>query len=203
MNKVKYLGIIINEEGIKPDPAKVDAISNMPIPTDKAGVRRLLGMINFLANHIPNMSTITAPLRALVKADTHFQWADKHNKAVEKLKTVLTSSPVLQYFDPTVRSTIPADASQHGLGACLLQKGQPVAYAARSMNSAENNYAQIEKGLLTIVFACEKFHHYVYGFPINVQSDHKPLESIMQKPYVKYHQGYNACFLSYRSTTSL
>ena len=94
-NKVKYVGTIISEEGIKLDPAKVDTISNMPIPTDKAGVRRLLGMINFLANHIPNMSTITAPLQALVKAHTHFQWADEHNKAVEKLKTALTSSPVL------------------------------------------------------------------------------------------------------------
>ena len=140
-NKVKYVGTIISEEGIKLDPAKVDTISNMPIPTDKAGVRRLLGMINFLANHIPNMSTITAPLQALVKAHTHFQWADEHNKAVEKLKTALTSSPVLQYFDPTVRSTIQADASQHGLEACLIQQGQPVAYTSGSLNSAENNYA--------------------------------------------------------------
>ena len=81
-----------------------------------------------------------------------------------------------------IRSTIQADASQHGLGACLLQKAQLVAYASRSLNSAENNYAQIEKELLAIVFVCEKFHYYIYGFPINVQSDHKPLESIMQKP---------------------
>ena len=62
VNKVKYLGIIISEEGIKPDPVKVNAITNMPILTDKAVVRPLLGMVNFLANHIPNMSTITAPL---------------------------------------------------------------------------------------------------------------------------------------------
>ena len=62
VNKVKYLGTIISEEGIKPDPAKVNAITNMLIPTDKGGVRLLLRMVNFLANHIPNMSTITAPL---------------------------------------------------------------------------------------------------------------------------------------------
>ena len=68
------------------------------------------------------MSTITAPLRALVKEDTHFQWVDEHEKAVEKLKTTLTNSPVLQYFNPSVHITIQADASQHGLGACLLQK---------------------------------------------------------------------------------
>ena len=168
-------------------------------------------MVNFLANHIPNMSTITAPnmstitapIQALVKEDTHFQLADEHDKAVEKVKITLTKLPVLQYFDLKVHSTIQADASPHGLGACLLQKAQPVAYASISLNSAENNYAQIEKKLLAIVFTCEKFHHYIYGFLINVQSDHKALESIMQNPYVKYHQGYSACFSSYRSTTSL
>ena len=182
VNTVKYLGTIISEEGIKPDPDKVIAISNMPIPTDKPAVRRLLGMVNFLANHIPNMSTITAPLRDLVKEDTHFQWGPEHNTAVEKLKAVLSDAPVLQYFDARVRSVIQADASQHGLGACLMQKGRPVAYASRSLSAAECNYAQIEKELLAIVFACNKFHHYVYGFPTDVQSDHKPLEQITTKP---------------------
>ena len=61
-------------------------------------------------------------------------------------------------------------------------KGRPVAYASRSLNPAECNYAQIEKELLAIVFACHKFHHYIYGFPIDVQSDHKPLEQIINKP---------------------
>ena len=98
------------------------------------------------------MSTITAPLRALVKEDTHFQWVDEHEKAVEKLKTTLTNSPVLQYFNPSVHITIQADASQHGLGACLLQKARPVAYTSRSLYSAEINYAQIEKELLAIIF---------------------------------------------------
>ena len=81
-----------------------------------------------------------------------------------------------------LQSAAQADASEHGLGACLLQKGKPIAYASRSLNSAESNYAQIEKELLAIVFACQKFNHYIYGFPTNVQSDHKPLESIMNKP---------------------
>ena len=69
------------------------------------------------------MSTITAPLRDLVKENTHFQWGPEHHIVVEKLKVILSDAPVLQYFDPKVRSVIQADASQHGLGACLLQKG--------------------------------------------------------------------------------
>ena len=98
-----------------------------------------------------------------------------------KVKEILSSAPVLNYFDPTAVSTIQADASQSGLGACLFQKGKPIAYASRSLSPSECNYAQIEKELLAIVFACNKFHQYVYGFPTKIQNDHKPLESIMLK----------------------
>ena len=73
MNKVKYLRIIVTPNGIRPDPAKVEAILGMPTPMDKAGVRHLLGMINFMAAHIPGMSTITVPVCDLLKSDVHFQ----------------------------------------------------------------------------------------------------------------------------------
>ena len=180
--QVRYLGTIITADGMKPDPDKVKAIVDIPTPTDKADVRRLLGMINFLASHIPNMSATTAPLRDLLKTDVHFQWDLQHEAALSKIKEVISSAPVLCYFDPSKTSTIQADASRHGLGACLLQQGKPIAYASRSLTSSESNYAQIEKELLAIVFAAEKFHQFIYGFPTNVHSDHKPLESIFTKP---------------------
>ena len=181
VDEVKYLGTIITKEGMKPDPTKVKAITEMATPTDKAGIRRLLGMINFLAHHIPNMSIITAPLRSLLKSDVHFSWGPEQSAAMATVKQVLSTAPVLSYFDPGLRSTIQADASQHGLGACLLQRGKPIAYVSRSLLPAECNSAQIEKELLAIVFACQKFHQYIYGFNTKIQSDHKPLESIMQK----------------------
>ena len=185
VNEVRYLGTMVTPEGIKPDPMKVHAIVEMGNPTDKAGIRRLLNMINFLAAHIPNVSTITAPLRSLLKSDVLFTWGPEQAKSLTKLKEVLSTAPVLSYFEPTLTSTIQADASQHGLVACLLQKGKPIAYASRSLNPAECNYAQIEKELLAIVFACQKFHQYIYGFETKVQSDHKPLESIVHKPLHK------------------
>ena len=105
---------------------------------------------------------------------------------MNKLREVLTSEPVLAYYDVTKPVTIQADASQSGLGACLLQDGNPIAYASRSMTSAEENYAQIEKEMLAISFATKKFHQYIYGKPsIHVQTDHKPLESILKKPMCK------------------
>ena len=181
MTEVKYLGTIVTPDGIRPDPAKVEAIIGMPTPTDKAGVRRLLGMINFLAAHVPDMSTVTAPVRDLLKADVIFQWGPEQAQSLDRIKKILSTAPVLSYFDPNSQSMIQADASQYGLGACLFQKGKPVAYASRSLSPAECNYAQIEKELLAIVFACQKFHNYIYGFRTKVQTDHKPLESIVKK----------------------
>ena len=140
---------------MKPDPDKVRVIVDIPTPTEKADVRHLLGMINFLASHIPNMSTTTAPLRDLLKTNVHFHWNLQHEAALTKIKEVLSSIPVLNYFDPSKTSTIQADASQHGVGACLLQQGKPVAYTSRSLSPSESNYAQIEKELLAIGFACE------------------------------------------------
>ena len=182
VSEVKYLGTIITHEGMKPDPPKVKAITEIPVPQDKAAVRRLLGMINFLASHIPNMATITAPLRELMRADVHFEWTSPAENALNQIKDILSTEPVLHFFDPSRASVIQADASQHGLGACLFQNGKPIAYASRSLSTSERNYAQIEKELLAIVFACTKFHQYIYGFLTKVQTDHKPLEVIFKKP---------------------
>ena len=162
ISAVNYLGSVISHQGMKPDPAKVKAIATMPIPCDKQAVRRLLGMINFLAPHIPNMAIVTAPLRDLIKTDVHFQWGPAAVSAWKQVKDILSTDPILQFFDLAVKSMIQADASQHGLGACLMQRGKPVVYASRSLSPAEHNYAQIEKELLAIVFACTKFHQFIY-----------------------------------------
>ena len=94
----------------------------------------------------------------------------------------MSTIPVLRYFDPTVPITLQCDASSTGLGAVLLQQDQPVAYASRALTATEVNYAQIEKELLAILFGLERFHHYTYGVPVTVQSDHQPLQTISWKP---------------------
>ena len=110
-----------------------------------------------------------------------WQWLlyDEHRSAIDKLKQALTNSPVLQYVNPDKSITIQTDASQNGIGSCLLQEGHPVIYASRSLTSAEQNYAQIKKELSSTVFACERFHQFVYGNDIEI---HKPLKAIMTKP---------------------
>ena len=152
--EIAYLGHIISRDGLKVDPKKVDAIQNLATPTDKAGVQRLLGMVGYLQRFAPKLSEVAAPLRELVCKDIHFRWdVDVHGKALEELKKLLSKAPVLAYFDPKEDDvSLQCDASEFGLGACLMTKGQPVQYASRALTQTERNYAQIEKEMLSIVF---------------------------------------------------
>ena len=87
------------------------------------------------------------------------------------IRELITAAPVLAYYDVKREVTIQCDASHSGLGAVLLQEGRPVCYASRALTTTDENYAQVEKELLAIVFSCEKCNQYVYGRHITVQSD--------------------------------
>ena len=183
--EVKYVGVIFSGNGIRTDPDKVKAVTDMPPPHDKSSLMRFLGMVTYFGKFIPCMSTITAPLRGLLSKDTLWSWDKIHDTAVEKLKSLLTEAPVLGYYDPSKPIVVTADASKDGIGAAILQGDHPIAYASRSLTSAEQNYAQIEKETLAVTYACERFNQYLYGRHFTVQSDHKPLETIVNKPLHK------------------
>ena len=176
--QVVYHGNSLLTEGIQADKSKVEAVQNMPDPTDKQGVQRFLGMVNYLSPFVPNKAELTEPLRQLVKDGIPFTWGRAQKEATKRIKAVLSSQVILRHYDENKPLTIQADASQDGLGACLLQEGQPTSYASRSMTDTEKRYAQIKKEMLAIVFATQKFRHYIYGTDVTVHSDHKPLESI-------------------------
>ncbi|PFX12169.1 Retrovirus-related Pol polyprotein from transposon 17.6 [Stylophora pistillata] len=118
----------------------------------------------------------------LTKNDSELQWDEQvHGAALDETKKILCTTSVLKYFDPSATPTLQCDASMHGLGACLMQDGHPVAYASRSLTPTEVQYAQIKKELLAIVFGMEKFETYLNGRKVLVESDHKPLEEIFKK----------------------
>jgi len=112
-------------------------------------------------------------------------WTSKHTDAAEAIKTAITDSPVLPYYDVNEEVTIECDSSEAGLGATVLQDGQPVSFASRALTPTEQRYAHIEKECLAIVYACQKFNQYILGRNVvTIHSDHKPLETIFKKTLI-------------------
>ena len=162
---------------------KIRAIIEMPPPTDVAGVQRLLGMIQYLSKFLPSLSDMTKPLRQLTGKEVAWAWDQPQQEVLDALKRAVASTPVLRYYSLQDEVTLQCDASQHVLGAALMQGGQPVAYASRALTSPETRYAQIEKELLAIMFACNHFEPYIFGREcVHVETDHQPLEMITRKP---------------------
>ncbi|XP_021341363.1 uncharacterized protein K02A2.6-like [Mizuhopecten yessoensis] len=182
VTSVCYCGHLLSETGLQPDPEKVAAVRDMKPPRDKGELVAILGMINYLAKFAPNLSQVTNPLRSLLPKDIEFVWESQQMEAFQNVKNLITQSPVLAYFDPDEPVTLKVDASKYSLGASLLQHGKPVAYASKSLTPSEVQYAQIEKEMFAILYGCKRFHQYLYGRLIDVESDHKPLESILKKP---------------------
>ena len=184
--EILFLGHIASQYGIKADPAKISAIRDIPLPQNKKEVQRFLGMVNYLEKFVNNLSELTAPLRLLLVKNAEWILQKPQLDAITKIKNILTEPPVLHFYDPSKSIRVSVDASSHGLGAMLEQQDYhsnwaPIAYASRSMTSTEIRYAQIEKETLGVVFACNKFHHYLYGRSFTVYNDHQPLKSIFSK----------------------
>ena len=182
LESVSYVGHQFTKDGLKPDEEKIKAIKEMPVPDDPKALQRFLGMVNYLHKFIENYSEKTAPLRQLLNKDTKWSWDVHHQVAFEKLKEEISNPPVLKFFNPARQVVLSVDASKSGLGAVCLQDGSPVAYASCVMTETESRYAQIEKELLAAVFACTKFYDFTYGNKVVIETDHKPLITIVKKP---------------------
>ena len=144
---------------------------------------RFLGMANQLGKFIPNLSTVTHPLRDLLQMTNQWTWGPIQQRAFDLVKIELSKTPVLALYDPNRETTVSADASSYGLGAVLRQRTngtlRPVAYASRAMTPTEQRYSQIEKEALATTWSLEWFTDYLYGMSFHVETDDKPLVSLL------------------------
>jgi len=179
------------DDGISPDPKKVEDVVNLHTPSTASEVRSLLGMTNYCSRFIPDYATKTEPLRKLTHKDQPWCWTAEHDRAVSQLKDALVTAPVTAYFDPEKDTEISVDASPVGLAAILTQvdpktdEKHVITYASRSLTATEQRYSQTEREGLAVVWACEHLHLYVYGKPVTIYTDHKPLVSIYDNPSSK------------------
>jgi len=177
--EVSYLGHGIGQTGIRPDERRIKAVKDYPKPRTTPELKAFLGLAGYYRRFIPNFSKIAKPLTRLLKKNTSYIWNDETDAAFATLKTLLTIEPSLQYPDFTRPFVLSTDASNDATGAVLSQgpigKDLPIAYASRTLNTAERNYRVIKKELIAIVWGCKYFRHYLYGRKFTIVTDHRPL----------------------------
>ena len=177
--EIEFLGHIISDNGVKISPEKVKAILELPQPTNVPELRCILGMVNFLARFLPRLQSVVQPLNLLLSKQNAWVWDQDQEAAFKSMKKILTSAPVLSYFDARRPTKVSADASSFGIGGVVLQKydscWRPVAFCPRTLSINKQKWGQVEKECLAAVWACERFHQFLIGIPFILQTDHKPL----------------------------
>lgn len=188
--QVKFMGQTFSEKGMEVDTDRVKSLRKLESPKDKTELQRIIGSFNYVRRYIPSMANHMHILCELLKSKVEWQWLPKHQETFERLKDIVSSAPALTPFDHTKKIILQCDASKNGIGCCMFQEHENeilklVACASRKMNDHEINYSQTEKEMLAIYYATQKFHDFIYRANINVQTDHKPIVSIMKKPICK------------------
>ncbi|XP_055604269.1 uncharacterized protein K02A2.6-like [Uranotaenia lowii] len=187
VNSLEFLGHTISSEGIRPSNRKVEALQRFRPPITAEEVRSFLGLVTYVGRFLPNLATITAPLRELTRSGIKFVWGTKQEESFMKIKNMISNVQQLYFFDNTFRTRLIADASPVALGAVLIQfegstdcEPRPIAYASKSLTSTEQRYCQTEKEALALVWGVERFAVYLYGRTFELETDHKPLEAIFR-----------------------
>ncbi|CAH1233137.1 RTL1 [Branchiostoma lanceolatum] len=182
MSKLMFFGHELTAKGVDPSEEKIAAIREAEAPKTVGEVRSFLGLVHYVAKFVPDLATMAEPLQKLTRKGVEFKWSSEQQKSFEKLKELITSTETLAYFRPTGKICIVADASPVGLGAVLLQlqgeRWRVIAYASRQLSEVERRYSQTEKEALALVWACERFHLYMFGREFELETDHRPLEHI-------------------------
>ncbi|GFT90397.1 retrovirus-related Pol polyprotein from transposon 297 [Trichonephila clavipes] len=173
--ELKYVGLIINKEGIKTDETKVQAIVEIKPPHNSKEVSKFLGMSQWYAKFIKNYADICEPLYNLKRKLKRFIWSIEAQKAFDAVKAAITKAPVLKFPDFKKPFELFTNASSIGVGAVLNQEQIPVVFASRTLSAAERNYTVTERECLAVVWALNKFRTYLGSLPIKVITDHAAL----------------------------
>ena len=188
LNEVSFLGHIVSAEGIRVDPAKIEAVVNWKSPQNVTEVRSFLGLAGYYRRFVRGFSVIASPLTKLLRKGIKFEWTDKCQNSFEQLKGMLVEAPVLTQPTSGKEYTLYSDASCTGLGCVLMQDGKVVAYASRQLKPHEQNYPTHDLELAAIVFALKIWRHYLYGEKCRIYTDHKSLKYLLTQKELNLRQ---------------
>ena len=198
LKQLAFLGHIVGEKGIEPDPTKVEKIRSYPVPTNVKEIQRFHGCASYYRKFIKRFTKIAAPLYMLFRKDIPFEWGPAQQKAFEKIREALSTAPILAYpdtqgaFNGTKPFKIYTDACKDGLGAHLTQVGDDkreytIRYEAKGTDNATKKAAPIDLELAAVAFALEKFRQYILGTKFILYTDHQPLVKMIETK--EFHNG--------------
>lgn len=185
-DELRYLGYIVDNNGLRADPEKLNCIQNFQIPHTAKLLRGFIGLCSYYRRFVKNFSTIVAPLTALIgkkKGSDMIDCNDDAKKAFTDLKQALVSAPVMAYPDFSLPFILQCDASSVGIGSVLTQtingNEHPVAYYSRILTKTERNYSTTERELLAVLDSIKHFRCYLDGMKFSVVTDHMSLKWLL------------------------
>ncbi|KAI3514654.1 hypothetical protein L1887_13250 [Cichorium endivia] len=181
IGEVQFLGHVVNKDGIKVDPAKIEAVMNWEKPKNPTEIRSFLGLAGYYRRFIEGFSKIACPLTLLTKKNEKFVWTDKQEEAFELLKKKLCEAPILSLPEGTEDFAVYSDASGLGIGCVLTQRGKVIAYASRQLKEHELNYPTHDKELAAVIHALKIWRHYLYGTQCKLFTDHQSLQYLFSQ----------------------
>jgi hypothetical protein len=184
--KIQYLGHILGPDTVQPLNDNLTAISDFPTPKSRKNIRQFLGKVNFYRKFIHQSASLLEPLHRLLRKNIPFSWSSACQDAFDKVKTLLTSAPILAIFDRTRPILIYTDASGVGIGAVLKQiqedgSEKPVAFFSKKLSDAQKKKKAIYIESLAVREAIRYWRYWLIGRRFTVYSDHKPLQYLNLK----------------------
>lgn len=189
--EAEFLGFLVSGDGVRPLPSKIEAVLQIPVPETITHLRSFLGMCNFFRAHLPAFAEVSSSLTELLKGSKSgrqkLPWTLECDHAFAQLKTMLTSAPLLRHFDPTLRTAVHIDASQHAVGAVLLQweadeqDPRPVCFLSRKLQGSQWHYDARNAEALAAQVALAAWRPLLYGVPFELVSDHASLRHLFQQ----------------------
>jgi hypothetical protein len=171
---IDYLGHIISAEGVSTDPAKTQAMLHWPVPTSFTELRAFLGLTGYYRKFVQNYGILAKPLTVLLR-NKQFQWNEQANTAFHQLKQAMITTPVLALPNFQAQFTVETDACIDGVGAVLMQNGQPIAYLSKALGDKHKNLSIYEKEFLALIMAVDKWRHYLQRQEFIILTDHRSL----------------------------